>query len=433
MLDRLVTVVNRKIRAYYESRATPADDDDFWYTAIGAMRKAAAGIVVTGESAMECSVFRASVQGIADDLSTIPLPVLRDGGKVPDRATDHPAYDILNFAMNPEMNATDGRSLWQTHKYQYGEAFSWIERNGNSSMTPITALWPMHPLEVTIERDRPSGILFYRWTPQGSPARNFRPKDVIHVKDLTENGIVGRKLTQDGKDSIALAIAAERFAGYFFGQGANIGNTIETEGTLGDDMYERMKSQLKKRSGIDGAHRPMVLEGGAKLIKSIIDPRQAQVMELARYAGEQVMRLFAIQPTMVQDNERSTFSNASMQTLNHVKYTLMRPGNRLEAELDLKLFTPMERAAGLSVKHNFNAILRGDVEARGTWYKVMTAAGIMTRNEARLKEDMEPVENGDEVFVPVNSTPLSRAFEDPIQEPTDADPGNDGGDNEPNE
>jgi len=430
VLERLFRILPKGLRSLLEVRAAPAADEDFWYTAISAMRKSAAGITVDAESAMQCSVFRASVQGIADDLSTIPFPVLRQGGSVPEKAKDHPVYDILNVEMNPELSATDGRSLWQTHKYQYGEAFSFIER-ANGTIGPVKALHPLHPNEMQADRNRISGQLFYRYTPPNKPVKILYPKDVIHIKDLSDDGVTGRKLTEDGKDSIALAIAAERFAGYFFGNGANIGNVIEADGNLDDPMFERMVAQLKKRSGLEGAHRALVLEGGAKLKQSMIDPRQAQTMELARFAGEQVMRLFRVQPTMVQDNERATFSNAGMQTQNHVKYTLMPPAERVEAELDRKLFTPVERATGLSVKHNFNGILRGDVEARGIWYKVMITAGLMTRNEVRLLEDLEPVAGGDVVWVPVNSMPITGPLANQKQEPTDADPGNDGGDNEP--
>jgi len=430
LLGRVKEYLPSIFRRYQEKRSQPADHDDFWYEAVAAIRSAAAGIPVTAETAMRCSVFRASVQGIADDLSTIPLPVYDGSGEAPKKVKNHPLWRVLQVEMNPEMSAADGRSLWATHRLQYGSAYSWIEFNAAGD---VKALWPMHPNYVTVRRDRSTGDLFYEYRPPGEPQRVYLPWQVLHFKDLSDDGVTARRLIDDGKDSIALAIAAERFAGHFFGQGAHIGGVVEVEENFDDPAFKRFVNELEtKRSGLSNSHRPMVLEGGAKWKPSGIDPRAAQTVEIMRIAGENVMRLFRTQPTMVQDNERSTFTNASTQTLNHVKFTLRPPGVRTEKELDRKLLLNSE--ADIYTRHNFDAILRGDIEARGTYYKVMVAAGILTRNEARLLEERAPIEGGDELWVPVNSMPISGPLANQSQEPTDADPGNEGGaENEPKE
>ena len=46
-------------------------------------------------------------------------------------------------------------------------------------------------------------------------------------------------------------------------------------------------------------------------------------------------------------------------------------------------------------KLNMTALLRGDSTARSNFYQKMVQAKIMTRNEVRILEDLDPVEGGD--------------------------------------
>ena len=54
--------------------------------------------------------------------------------------------------------------------------------------------------------------------------------------------------------------------------------------------------------------------------------------------------------------------------------------------------------------------LRGSFKDRMAGYHMGILDGIMTRNEARGLEEWAPVEGGDEIFVPVNTMPLSKAL-----------------------
>jgi hypothetical protein len=55
--------------------------------------------------------------------------------------------------------------------------------------------------------------------------------------------------------------------------------------------------------------------------------------------------------------------------------------------------------------------MRGDAKSRSDFYRTMWSIGVMSHNEIREKEDLDPVEGGDEFFVPLNMVPLSRMNE----------------------
>lgn len=74
---------------------------------------------------------------------------------------------------------------------------------------------------------------------------------------------------------------------------------------------------------------------------------------------------------------------------------------RWEQELKRKLFTePTDNRK--YIKFNLNALLRGDSLARANFYRTMIMSGVMTRNEARAREDLPPIAGADELLVPLN-------------------------------
>jgi Mg2+ and Co2+ transporter CorA len=50
-----------------------------------------------------------------------------------------------------------------------------------------------------------------------------------------------------------------------------------------------------------------------------------------------------------------------------------------------------------------NAFLRGDANSRADYYSKLFNLGVLSRNEIRLKENMNKIKDGgDEYFVPLN-------------------------------
>ncbi len=79
-------------------------------------------------------------------------------------------------------------------------------------------------------------------------------------------------------------------------------------------------------------------------------------------------------------------------SLGFLIYTLEPWIVRTEQELNRKLLTSEERAAGYYFKHNVNALLRADPQSRAQFYTaaLSKATGWMQRDEVRALEDLNP-------------------------------------------
>ncbi len=119
---------------------------------------------------------------------------------------------------------------------------------------------------------------------------------------------------------------------------------------------------------------------------------------------------------MIQDLERSTYSNIEMQSLEFVKHTLMPWLKRFEATIWRSLLPDNEKESHF-VEFLVDGLLRGDIKSRYDAYMTAVTNGWMSRNEVREKENMNPEDGLDDFLVPMN---MSKEGEEPPPEPAPA-------------
>jgi len=119
--------------------AQPAPDSDFWYQPVGTMTPA--GVNVTPESAMRTSAVFACVRVIAETAGSLPLILYRRLERGKERASDHPIYNLLRYAPNPQQTALEFIEMMTAHCTLRGNAFALpVFRRG-----VLVELWPLHP------------------------------------------------------------------------------------------------------------------------------------------------------------------------------------------------------------------------------------------------------------------------------------------------
>ena len=118
--------------------------------------------------------------------------------------------------------------------------------------------------------------------------------------------------------------------------------------------------------------------------------RDAQFLESRQFSGIEVCQILGVPPHKIFQLDRATHNNAEQLDQEFVNDTLQPIVTRFEQEANYKLFTPREHEQGLYIKHNLNALVRGDMMARGEFYTKMLQNGVYSINQVLDKED----ENG---------------------------------------
>ena len=383
----------------------------------GAGADTLAGVTVNERTAMALSAVYACIRVISEDVAKLPLILYRrrsDRGK--DRTIGPPLFDLLHDSPNDEMGSVGWRETQTGWALSWGNGYSEIERDGAGRAEAL------HPLETpNVRPDRTAdGQLVYDVSRTHESNKPFDKHDILHLRGLGGNGIVGWSVIRFARESIGRHLAAQLFSASFYGQGAAVSGVAEHPGTLTDDAARHLRESLNKEHvGPTKAGRVMIIEEGMKFTTRSIPQKDAQFIETEQHGVEDVCRWFRVGPHKVQHLLRSTFNNVEQMNIDHVTDTLMPWTTRWEQEIRMKLISPSE--PDLFVEHLFTGLLRGDVAARGAFYTQQFQMGVLSQNDIRELENMNPIgPEGDRYWVPLNMQPLDEVGKDePDDEPDD--------------
>ena len=361
---------------------------------------------VNNETALTVSGVYAAIRNISEDVAKLPLKIYRKQGASKFDESNHPVYKLLQYKPNPEMSAMSFRETLNAHAMGWGNGYAFIQRDvfGN----PVE-LWPLRPDRITIKRTD-SGDLYYNVLDDNGHTNSIWPQNMLHVNGFGSDGVRGYNLIQFMSECVASGIAMDKFSSAFFGNGLNSQGHLTHPGNLSDEAQGRLKKQMGDEFSSAGqSHKMMVFEEGMAYVKNTIDPKASQMIESRAFSVNEFCRWLRIPPHKVAELSHATFSNIEQQNIDYVTDGLTGWFKRWEQELWIKLLNPAEQKQGFYFEHNAEGLLRGDVATRYTAYSTAWDRGILSINEIRSKENLNPIDGGDQHFVPMNFTPLNQA------------------------
>jgi HK97 family phage portal protein len=369
---------------------------------------------ITPELSLTVSAVLAAFTILSEDISSLPLILYRRMGRNKIRAWDSPYYRLMHDQPNPEMTSMVFREIIVGHLLGWGNFFGQpiFDRRGD-----VAEVWPLRPDRMTVERKQGQKIYTYQ-TSEGKP-RIFFADEILHIPAFGFDGLIGYSRISLARNAIGLAISTEKFGSKLFSNSANPGVLFKHPGTLGDQAYNRLKESLAERKGTDNSHKDIILEEGMSIEKLSIPPDDAQFLETRKFQVSEIARIFRVPPHMIGDVERTTSwgSGIDSQEQGYVNHTLRPWGVRTEQSLNMQLLLPKDRST-LFYEHLMDGLLRGDIATRYAAYVQAINNGIMSPNEARSRENMNPYKGGDVYWRPLNMT----RTEEPVSEPADQQP-----------
>lgn len=392
---------------------------DFWFEPVG--MRSGTGLRVSADSAMRLTAVYACVRILSETMASLPFVLYRtdaSGGKV--RVTNHWLYRLFARRPNRFQNPFEWREMMQGHLALRGNAYNRIVSNTRGE---ITELVPIHPDRIRIEI-LPSGEFRYRVTDRSGSESVLPRGEVWHLRGLSSDGLLGMSPIEIARESVGMALAAQDYGARFFANDAKpTGGWIEFPGSFKDAEAKKVfrESYQQAQSGANRG-KVLVLENGMKFHEVGVTNRDAQFLELRKFQITDIARLFRVPPHMIGDLDRATFSNIEQQSLEFVMHTMTPWAERWEASIEAELLPDDE---GLEVEFDFANLMRGDAASRAGYYQSGIQNGWLTRNEARLAENLNPLEGLDEPLRPLNMTEESDAEEaegEPAEKPPTPEP-----------
>jgi HK97 family phage portal protein len=229
---------------------------------------------------------------------------------------------------------------------------------------------------------------------------------MLHVRDLSYNGIVGAGRAKLASDAIRVAKAAERAQANIFANGMITGGTLTHPQTLGDAAQKRLVESLERRNqGIDNAGRWMVLEEGMKAERNSMTGQEAQAVEARNHQIEDVARAFGVPRPFLMMDDTSWGSGIEQLAIMFVRFGLNPGIIAWEQALRRVLLKPSERKQYI-IDVDEHELLRGTMKDQAEFFsKALAGNPWMVQNEVREEAGYTGIEGGDLLKNPVGGTP----------------------------
>ena len=278
-----------------------------------------------------------------------------------------------------------------------GNAFVRVFSNRRGQVINLTVL---NPLQVEVKRNGVGRLMF---TVEGED-QPLTSEDMVFIPDVVRPGkIRGESRVKALKENFGLALALERFAATFFGQGTNLSGIIEYPGNLTAEQAQQLASGFDNRHrGWRKGHRTGVLSGGATFRQTQIDPEKSQALEARHMAVEDVARAFNVPPHLLGLPGTNSYASVEQTNLAWVTHGLRPIIQKIEGALS-PLLSRSPRGSEAFLKFNLDGLLRADIQARMSAYATGLQSGFLTINDVRRLEDLTPMETdvADKVRVPL--------------------------------
>lgn len=368
-------------------------------------------VTVNATTSLGISAVLRAINVISEGLASLSLQVFEEKDNLIEPATKHDLYYLISKEPHPYYTKFNFIRTLIANTLLYGNGYAIIERNKVSGR-PIS-LRIVEPSFVNIH-ETTDGELYYMVAGKpGMQTKPYPPRDVIHIKTLSLNGITGLDLVRHQAENLGISIASQQYAASYFGNGAHLGGLITHPGKLTKEAQAKIRSGwFKKYGGADKVGETAVLDEDMKYTPIGNDPGKAMLIENRRFQVEEIARILGVPLHMLYNLEKgATFASVEVMDTGLVKYTLRPWAKNIEEEFNRKLFTSVEKRSGqIYVRFNLDSLLRGDTKSRAEYYSLAIQNRWMSPNEVRRLESMNPYEGGDRYENPnITTTPPKEA------------------------
>lgn len=361
---------------------------------------------VTPSNATSIGDAYACIRVLADAAASVPLIPYRRTAQGRERIESGRTFELLRSPA-PAMSQSNLIGQVMAHLQTHGNAYVGKFRS-NGQLVQLGCLAPDR-----IQTELKRGMPVYTLTDNNGERSTHGPDDIIHIKGITTDGVLGLSPVRQARTVLGLSDQlAEHAAAFFendarpagvlklqrFGDSAEQVADLRTAWNDGDDDFDGHK-------GTSNAHRIAVLAGEVDFIPISMNLDDAQFLEQRKLSAVEVARIFRVPPHMIgaDTGESMTYSNLETAAIEFVTYSLRPWLVAIEQAFtnDPDLFPTPGYAEFL-----LDGLLRADSATRAEVYTkaLDPLTGWMTREEVRRLENLDPEPAIEEPTVPSAAT-----------------------------
>lgn len=369
----------------------------------------ASGAYVTASKSLQNMALLRCVTLISESIGMLPLNLIHRGDEK-QQAGEHSLYAVLKTSPNSWQTAYEFKSQMQLSVLLHGNAYARVIR----SRGQVIRLVPMDANKVTPKLDD-AWKISYSFTRKDGGEVVLQAEDVFHLRDLSEDGIVGLSRVKLAREAIGIALQAEQAAARLFKNGVLAGGALSAPNKLSDTAYARLEASLEGKSGVENAHKWMILEEGLKAEQYAQTASDSQHIENRNHQIEEIARAMGVPRPLLMMDDTSWGSGIEQLGIFFVQYGLQHWFTVWEQAIERTLMTPDERKT-MYVKFNERALLRGTLKDQADFFTKALGSGghspWMSQNEVR---DLQELSKSNQDNADKLESPLMRKANEPVK------------------
>lgn len=237
----------------------------------------------------------------------------------------------------------------------------------------------------------------------------FPARDVLHVRLQTpRHPLMGESPLVAATTSIVAGSQINAHNAAFFSNMSRPSGVLRHPGRIKPETMKRLKERWVEVTSGPNTGEPAVLPEGMDWKQLTMDAVSSELIKSYNLSERQVAQIFRIPSFLLSDLEKATISNVEGLMRFYVNSALGWYVDHLEDSLTDFFRLPTNERILFDLE---SVLLRSDLKERLDALGKGVQNGVYSPNEARAKENLPPVEDGDEVRVQQQLVPLSYGME----------------------
>lgn len=354
-----------------------------------------AGQAVNQKTVLLLSAAWACTRLISETIATLPLHVYERTGSGRRIASEHPLYPLLKSRPNVRSTAA---TMWQaTVAAMALQGNGYLEARKVGNKTAALYFIDEKRLRKTGKKN------VYSYTDIDGKTREIRKENICKFPGFSLDGYNGVSVIRYGASVFGAALAANSAANGVFKDGLHPKPYFKVDRILKADQRSEYRKNLKEAAGAAQAGDPLLLEGGMEPGTLVINPKDAQLLEVRQFSVEELCRWFRVDPSMVGHGGKDSNWGTGLEQkmLAFLTFTLRPWLTSIEQVINTWLM-PLSDQGRYFAEFSIEGLLRADSKARAEFYQIMTNIGAYSRDDVREKENL-PMKGGNASKLTVNS------------------------------
>ena len=358
---------------------------------VGGSMETASGAAVNETTAMRVAAAWRSVNIISGVMGSLPIDLItRESEKVRKPAVGHPLRRVLTVKPNQWQTPNEFRRIMQAHLLLRGNAYALKVMAGDR----VLALIPIHPDRVGVEQLEDYSIE-YKVSLKHGRFLTLKQADLFHLRGMSLDGVKGLSVLSHMRESLGIALQSEKASARLMRNGQFTTGNYEHPAKLSPEAHARLKASIEESGGADSAGKAKILEEGMTFKPVSMNAVDMQFLEQRDFQRYDIAMFFGVPPHMLGATEKTTSwgSGIEQQGIGFVTYTL-NDWIKIWEEACKRDLLPEREWDTHDIRLYTQGLMRGDAKARWEAHVKGLQWGVVSPDEVRSLEDMNPRPDG---------------------------------------